>query len=223
VRRLTTLMVVVLFAVAACSGSTSNRQPVADRLVAAKKSFDDAKFIGFTLSSDHLPGGVSALESAHGTGTHAPAFTGSVQVMKGLSIDAGLVAVDGAVYAKLPFVGWSKINPADYGAPDPAALMNRRTGISSLLTDTVAAKTSGSERSGSTILTKVDGHLPGKYVHALFSSSALTSFKVTFTLTDGNALHGVSITGPFYGDHGDCTYSIIFDLTADPVTITAPQ
>lgn len=217
------LMAVGLLAMAACSTASKNGQPVADRLAAAKRSFDNARFIGFMLSSDNLPGGTAALESAHGTGTHAPAFTGSVQVMKGLSIDAGLVAVDGAVYAKLPFVGWSKINPADYGAPDPAALMNRRTGISSLLTDTVGARSSGSERSGSTILTKVDGTLPGKDVHALFSSAALSRFKVTFTLTDGNALHGVSITGPFYGDHGDCTYSIVFDLRAAPVTITAPQ
>ncbi len=58
----------------------------------------------------------------------------------------------------------------------------------------------------------------------MFPSSALTPFDVTFTLTEDDVLHAVSITGPFYGpDHGSSTYSIELDLSADPVTITAPQ
>jgi lipoprotein LprG len=217
------LVATLLVVLASCGGSSSNGQPVDARLAAAKTGFDDARFIGFTLSSDNLPGGVSALESAHGTGTHAPAFTGEVQIVKGLSFTAPLVAINGTVYAKLPFVSWSEINPADYGAPDPAALMDKTTGLSSLLTDTIDPTSDGSERSGSTVLTKIDGTLPGKYVHALFPSSAASDFKVTFTLTDDNDLHSVSITGPFYGEHGDSTYSIVLDLSADPVTIAPPQ
>jgi lipoprotein LprG len=223
VRRLTLVAAVALVALTACGGSSGNGESLDARLAAAKTSLDAAHFIGFSLSSDNLPD-TTALESAHGTGTHAPAFTGEVQIKRGLTFNAPLVAVGGKVYAKLPFLSWSTIDPSDYGAPDPSALMDRSTGISSLLTDATGTSDDGSERSGSLVLTKISGTLSGKSVHALFPSSAETPFDVTFTLTDDDVLHEVSITGPFYGaDHGSSTYSIELDLSADPVTITAPQ
>ncbi len=218
------LAAAALVVVSGCSGSSDNSQSVGDRLADAKQHLDRARFIGFDLSSDGLPDGTTALESAHGTGTHAPAFTGEVQINQGMSFTAPLVAVNGQVYAKLPFVSWSTIDPADYGAPDPSELMNRSTGLSSLLTDVTAPASSGSERDGDQVLTKVSGSLPGSFVHALFPSAAQSPFHVTFTLTDDNLLHGVSITGPFYGsDSGSSTYLIELDLSADPVMITPPQ
>lgn len=213
----------LLVTATACSGSSSGDQPVGDRLSAAKQSFDEATYISFELSSQNLPGDVNALESAHGTGTHDPAFTGEIQVHRGLSFSAPIVAVGGKVYAKLPFVSWSEINPSDYGAPDPARLMDRSTGLSSLLTDTLDPRLDGSERSGSAVLTKVTGSLPGKDVHALFPSAAETPFRVVYLLTDDDNLRSVSMTGPFYGDNGDGTYSIDFDLSADPVDISPPD
>ncbi len=162
-RRLSTLIVLslTLFALTgltACSGGSSSSGKSLDaRMAAAKKNLDDAKFIGFNLTSKDLPD-TTALESAHGTGTHAPAFLGEVQVKRGLSFNAPLVAVDGKVYAKLPFVSWSTIDPSDYGAPDPSTLMNRSTGISSLLTSATNLKDEGTERSGQDVLTKISGH-----------------------------------------------------------------
>jgi lipoprotein LprG len=222
-RRLGMLAVAAVLALTACSGSSSNGHSLEARLAAAKHSLDAARFIGFTLSSDNLPD-TTSLESAHGTGTHAPAFTGEVQIKRGFSFTAPVVAVGGKVYAKLPFLSWSPINPADYGAPDPSQLMDRRTGISSLLTHATAVSDAGSERSGKVVLTKISGTLPGSSVHALFPSSAVSPFHATFTLTEADALHDVTITGPFYGsDHGSSTYSIQLDLSPDPVTITPPQ
>lgn len=228
-RRLSTLIVLslTLFALTgltACSGGSSSSGKSLDaRMAAAKKNLDDAKFIGFNLTSKDLPD-TTALESAHGTGTHAPAFLGEVQVKRGLSFNAPLVAVDGKVYAKLPFVSWSTIDPSDYGAPDPSTLMNRSTGISSLLTSATNLKDEGTERSGQDVLTKISGTLPGASVHALFPTAADTPFDVIFTLTDEDVLHDVSITGQFYGtDHDPSTYAIEVDPSADPVTITAPE
>ncbi len=219
------VLLTMLAGVAACSGSSGgdSGQTAEQRLAAAKKSVDDATYIGFTVTSDNLPGGVSALQSAQGVGTHAPAFTGKVQVIKGLSFSAALIAVDGKVYAELPFVGWTTIDPASYGAPDPAALMDRSTGLSSLLTDTVDPQIDGSERSGSTVYTKISGTLPGKAVRAFFASAADSDFKVEYLVTSANDLHSVAMTGPFYGDHGDSTYTIVLNLSAAPVTVTPPS
>jgi lipoprotein LprG len=214
----------LLVATACSGGSTSSDQPVSERLTAAKQSFDQARFIGFTLTGEDLPDGVTALRSAKGTGTHAPSFTGEVSIDRGLTFSAPLVAVDGKVYAKLPFVGWSTIDPADYGAPNPSNLMDTSSGLSSLLTKATGVTEAGSERSGSTVLTKFEGILNGKDVQALFPSSGTTPYDVEFTLTDDNVLHSVRITGQFYGSgHGDVTYAIDLDLSADPVTITPPE
>ena len=226
-RRLPALLVgcaaaLVAFVPSGCSNGSSNHQPVATRLAKAKASFDRARFIGFTLTSQHLPSGVDALQGATGTGTHAPAFTGSVQVVKGLSFTAKLVAVNGKVYADLPFVSWSTINPADYGAPNPARLMDRAHGLSALLTATRGAANDGTERSGSTVLTKITGTLPGTAVKGLFPSSATTPFQVTYDLTDADALERVTMTGQFYAGHGSTTYIIDLNLSASPVTITPP-
>jgi len=221
---LSVLIVATLGALAACSGPDSPDRSPEDRLAAAKQDLDDARFVGFTLTGEDLPD-TTVLESAHGTGTHAPSFTGEVQVKRGLSFTAPVVAIDGLVYLKLPFAGWSTIQPADYGAPDPAALMDTDTGISSLITSAADLTVGGTARDGSEVLTEISGTLPGKSVHALFpSASADQPFDVTFTLTEDDRLHGVTITGKFYGpEHGDSRYVIELDTSAAPVRITAPE
>ena len=56
-------------------------------------------------------------------------------VVNGLDVDVPVVSVDGTVYAKLPFTrSFAEVNPADYGAPDPAQLMDPDTGLSTWLT-----------------------------------------------------------------------------------------
>jgi lipoprotein LprG len=225
VRRLLIFSAVVLFALTGCKGNdaTSSAKSPHDRLAAAKKSFDTAQYIGFTLSTDKLPDGLQGLLSATGTGTHDPAFTGEVKVQtKVTDITAPLVAVNSAVYAKFPFVGWNKINPADYGAPDPANLMDPDTGVSSLFTATENPKTGQSQRNGDQVLTTIDGTLPSSAVKRVFPSSGSSDFTVTYTLTSDDEINSVKMTGPFYDGSDDVTYTIAFDLRADKVDIQAP-
>jgi lipoprotein LprG len=225
VRRLVIFSALLLLALTGCKGSdtaSSDKSPH-DRLAAAKKSFDTAKYIGFTLSTDKLPDGLQGLLSATGTGTHGPAFTGEVKVQTRVTdITAPLVAVDSSVYAKLPFVGWNKIDPADYGAPDPANLMDADTGVSSLFTATESPKTGDSQRNGDQVLTTIDGTLPSSAVKQVFPSAGSADFTVTYTLTSGDDIDSVKMTGPFYDGSDDVTYTIAFDLTADKVDIQAP-
>jgi lipoprotein LprG len=214
----------IALAVAGCGGSSkADNQSLSDRLAAARKSFDKADFIGFTLSTDKLPSGVSeGLYSARGTGTHGPAFKGKVKAKASVTIDVDVIAVDGKVHAKLPFVGWTTIDVAKYGAPDPAALMDKNTGLSSLLTDAKDLKQDGQERDGNTVLTKIKGTLPGDQVHKLFPTAATDTFDATFKLDDKNQLVSAEFAGPFYKGESDVTYNLSVDVNASKVSITAP-
>jgi lipoprotein LprG len=204
-------------------GSSDNNEPPADRLAAAKASLDDADYIGFTLSTDSLPDGVDGLMKAVGTGTHDPAFTGDVDVKTTVSIRAPLISVDDKVYAKLPIVGWREIDPADYGAPDPAALMDTSAGLSSLFPKTVDPTLGDQVREGDQVLDTIHGTLPGDAVRAVFPSAGDGDFDVTYAVTSDDAIDVIDVTGPFYGDSGDVTYTLTFDLDADPVDIQPPS
>ncbi|MBA2773508.1 MAG: LppX_LprAFG lipoprotein [Nocardioidaceae bacterium] len=224
--RVATLMLstALLTAVAGCQGgdSASSDETPQDRLAAAKKSFDDAEFIDFTLATKNLPDDIEGLLSAQGTGTHDPAFDGEVKVQTGFDVTAPLIAIESEVYVKLPFSDWSTLDPADYGAPDPAELMDPDGGISSLFTATKGLDAGDSSRDGDTVLTSIDGTIPGADVKAVFPSSGSDDFDVSYTLTDGNDIDSIDITGPFYDGSDDVTYSISLDLDGDEVDVVAP-
>lgn len=225
VRKLVAAAAVLVVAVTACDGgsSSSNEAPPEDRLAAAKEGFDSAEYIGFTLATEQLPEGLEGLLSATGTGTHAPAFTGEVKVQTAATdISAPLVAVNGRVYAEFPFVGWNTIDPADYGAPDPANLMDTEAGISSLFTATEDPEAGDESRDGDEVLTTIDGTLPGDAVQQVFPSAGTDDFTVSYRLTSDDDVQSAEIAGPFYDGSDDVTYTIQLDLEADEVDIQAP-
>ena len=88
-----------------------------------------------SLTTEQLPKGVDGVLSATGVGTTAPAFEGDIKVVvNGITVDVPVVAVDGDVWATLPFTkNFVQIDPEDYGAPDPADLLNTDGGVSSLV------------------------------------------------------------------------------------------
>lgn len=193
-----------------------------ERLAEAQRSLDAADYISFTLEATSLPDGLDGLLSAKGTGTHTPSFTGEVHVQSTVDLTAPVIAVGGTVYAELPFVGWSELDPAAYGAPDPADLLAREGGISSLLTATTDLKEGDSQRTGEQVLTALDGTLPGTAMQSVFPSAGSEDFAVNYRLTNDNKLSGVEITGPFYPDAADVTYLIDLDVDAESVDIQAP-
>lgn len=229
-RRLTFSLLAALLAVTAVVGCSGDKKAgdkdgdltPTERLAAAKDSMDQAEFIGFTLATQKLPDGLDGLLTAKGTGTHDPAFTGTVKVQTDLTIDAKLIALDGKVYAELPFLGWTDIDPADYGAPDPADLMDTDKGLSSLLTALTDVKEGDQQRNGSEILTTIKGQLPGDAVKAVFPSAGSDNFDASFTLSDDNELRSAKISGPFYEGKDDVTYTIDLDLDAPSVDIKKP-
>jgi lipoprotein LprG len=218
------VLLAALLALAACSSGGSDLSPD-ERLAAAKKNLDETSGVHITLSTDKLPPTVNGLLRADGTATHAPAFKGAIKVAaSGLQADADVVAVNGTVYAKLPFRStFDPIDPADYGAPDPADLMGTEDGLSSLLTAAEDVTEGKQQRNGKVVLDTYTATVPGKAVTAVIpSASATADFDATFTVDDQDRLGQAVLTGPFYPKADDVTYTITFDDYGAKPSITAP-
>jgi lipoprotein LprG len=221
------LALVTAISLSACSDSGSQEadQSPAEVLAEAKRNLDDTSGVHVVLATEQLPKGVNGVVSADGIGTHAPAFEGDLQVASGgITADAAVVAVDNVVYAKLPFTtSFAEIDPADYGAPDPAELMSTDAGLSSLLTEAADVEEGEPERSGETVVTTFTGTVPGDVVASIIpSASAADTFDATFTITEEGLLNEAALVGPFYPDAEDVTYTIEFDEYDTDREITAP-
>ncbi|CAN5509070.1 MAG: LppX_LprAFG lipoprotein [Nocardioidaceae bacterium] len=212
-----------------CSGN-AEPQPdpppdLQDRLDTARQVLDDAESIEFTMSTDDLPSGVNGLLEAQGVGTHDPAFEGEVRVATTVgSLSADVVSVDGNVRAKIGFSPiYVPLDPGSYGAPDPAQLLDVESGVSSFLTATDNIEGGDQARAGDEVLTTISGTLPGSAVAAVIPSADDTGdFGVVYGLTDDDELRTAVLTGPFYPDADEVTYSLTLDPSAETVEITAP-
>jgi lipoprotein LprG len=227
--RRTTLAVVVAvlgaLLLVSCSHDEKKSSDPTKVLAAAKKNLDATTGVHILLSTDKLPSGVSGLLKADGVGTHDPAFEGDIKVsVGGVLADAQVVATGGDVYAKLPFTTkFTKIDPARFGAPDPAVLMSDSDGLSSLLTSAKHVKEGKQVRDGKRVLTSYTGTVPGKSVAAVIpSADSGADFKATFTVTDQQQLAKAVLSGPFYPKSGDVTYTIVFDDYGTKKNIKAP-
>ena len=104
-------------------------------LAEAKRNLETTSGVHIALSADAPDRGQGLLE-ADGIGTHAPAFEGTIKVAIGrLNADAAWSRRrEGLRQAARSRSKFTKIDPADYGAPDPADLIEPDGGLSSLLT-----------------------------------------------------------------------------------------
>ncbi|WP_395659125.1 LppX_LprAFG lipoprotein [Nocardioides sp.] len=195
-------------------------------LAAAKKTLDDTSGVHLTLNTDDLPDGVTGVEAAEGTGTHAPAFDGSITVtLSGQAFDVPVVAVDDKVYVQLPLTpGWQDVDPAEYGAPDPAHLFDPDNGFSSLLGETTDLQEGDTVRGGQDnkeVLTEYTGTVAGDVVQN-FIPTASGDFDATYKIADGDELREAELTGVFYENAPAMTYTVTFDDYGTEKDITAP-
>jgi lipoprotein LprG len=220
-------LTVLSVSVTACSDDGSDSGPTAEEALAqAKKTLDETSGVDITLSTDNLPDGVTGVEKAEGVGTHAPAFDGKITVvLSGQAFEVPVVAVDDKVYVQLPLTpGWQDIDPAEYGAPDPAQLMSADQGFSSLLPATTDVKKGESVRGGegnSEVLTEYSGTVSGDVVKNVIPTAS-GDFDATYTVTDDGELRSARLTGVFYKDSEPMSYTVDFEDYGTQKDITAP-
>jgi lipoprotein LprG len=210
---------------AGCSKDTKPRADPKKVLAAAKRNLDTTSGVRIGLKAGSLPTGVNGLLAADGVGTHAPAFRGTIKVsVSGVNADAAVVATAGKVYAKLPFTtSFAVIDPADYGAPDPADLLANQGGLSSMLTSARNVQQGAQVRDGKRVLTRYTATVPGTTMASIIPSArASARFDATFTIDDRNRLAKAVLRGPFYPKADDVRYTVTFDDYGLRRHITAP-
>jgi lipoprotein LprG len=135
--------------------------------------------------------------------------------------------VNGKTYAKnsLLLPDWTEIDPATYGAPDPAKLMDPDGGFSGLLSAAEDVKQGDTVRGGKDnkeVLTEYTGTIASDAVSALIPS-AEGDFDFTYAISKDDELRQAVLKGAFYGkDHGDLTYTLNLDDYGTVKDIQAP-
>jgi lipoprotein LprG len=215
-----------LLLTAACSGSDGGGDDDPTAVLAeAKTQLDETVGLTVSLTTDELPEGVDGVLSATGVGTNAPAFDGDVKlVVNNITVDVPVVATEGTVYATLPFTkNFVEIDPADYGAPDPADLLSPDGGVSSWLTEATDVSKGEEVRDGDRVLTSYSGTLPGEAVDAVIpTADEQADFEVTFQVDEDNRLAAADVVGPFYGAEGQVDYTLELSDYGTEQDITAP-
>lgn len=218
---------------AACSNdddkkkSTEGQTPE-EVLATAKQTMDDTSGLTLNLSTDNLPEGVVGVSAAEGVATHAPAFDGTLTVvLSGQDFEVPVIAIDDTVYAQIPLTpGWDTVDPADYGAPNPADLLDPEAGFSSLLPVTTDIKAGEAKRGGKDnkeILTTYTGTVPGDAMKQVIPSSSGESFDAEYLITDDGELRQAVFTGVFYPKSEEMTYTVDFDDYGTELEIKAPS
>lgn len=224
-----------LLAVLALAGCTGGDDAEADPdettpaevMEVAEQTLAETSGLRIDLAADALPDGVQGLSAARGVLTDAPAFDGTITIVFGGSnVDVPVVSVDDTVHAQIPLTtGWSQVDPAEYGAPDPARLLDPDSGLPSLLPRTDELEEGDSVRGGEDnreVLTEYTGTVPGEAVSQVIPSATGDSFDAAYTVTDDGELREAVLTGVFYPDSEPMTYTVGLDDYGTEREITAP-
>lgn len=222
----------VVLALTACTGGGDDggadpeEATPQEVLQVAQQTLEETSGLQVSLSTPTLPDGTSGILSAKGVATHAPAFDGTLAVsLAGQPVEVPVVAVDGVVWARLPFAqSYDKVDPTAYGAPDPAGLLDPQTGFPALLTATRAPEKGESVRGGadnSEVLTEYTGTVPGDAVSQVIPSASGT-FDALWQVTDGGELRHAELTGVFYAGTEPMTYTVDFSEYGTEQEITKP-
>jgi lipoprotein LprG len=230
---LVVLVALVAFVVglSGCTGGGSPRptgtteETPAQRLAATRAELEASPAVDFELTSAGLPGKAVGVSGAKGTGLFKPpSFKGTLDAtINGVTGTVEVIAVEQDVYLKLFTPGYNKVDPSDYGAPNPAQLFNPQTGITSLIPKTTDPAKGQQKRDGAAVLDTITGTVPGSAVADLFViGDRNATFDITYGITrDGADLRTVVLNGPFYAGTTS-TYTLRLKALAQAVAITRP-
>jgi lipoprotein LprG len=217
-----------LLGTAGCSGGSAAapQVPPSQRLAAAKRVLDEARYVQLTLSSKDVPADVNGVTGATGVGVVSstePRFKGSITgTVKGIAGTVDLICIGDAAYMKFFTPDYVETDLATLGAPNPSVFFNPDKGVSTLLTDASDPAKGEQIRSGDEVLDRYTGTVPGSRIKQLFMLGDGTgTFTVTFGITAKDQLRTAVMTGAFF-DTTTATYTLRLTSYGTAVEITRP-
>ena len=178
-------------------------------------------------STDDLPEGINGIQKAEGVATDAPGLRGHPHrhAQRPGVRGAGRSPSTTLVCAQIPLTpGWSDVDPAEYGAPDPAGFLSPDDGFAAILEAATGLEKGESIRGGADndeILTTYTGTVPGDVVDRVIPGAS-GDFDLTAQITDDDELREMSLTGVFYDGADANTYTVGFDDYGTTKDIQAP-
>jgi lipoprotein LprG len=225
-RRLLPAVLAGLLLTSGCSGGSGADADPATALKTAQQKLEETSGVSVSLTTDDLPEGVQGLESASGTLTDAPAYDGTLGVVTQIgSFSVPVKSVGGTVYAQIPLTpGWSDVDPAEYGAPDPAQLISADKGVPAILAATENPESGKDIRGGTDnkeVLSTYTGTVPASAVAAIIPGAS-GDFDATYAVTSDGELRQLALTGEFYSGQPENTYTLVLTDYGTTQDISAP-
>jgi lipoprotein LprG len=201
-------------------------QDATARLTAAADLLDATSGVRFTVEGSDLPDTGTVILGADGVAAPPRSFDGDIRVLTGgLSATIEVISVDGQLWAKLPMTtDFAPVDAEALGFSDPGALLDPERGVSQLLRSAIEPAESGQARIGADVVDEVTATLPGEFVGSVLTiADPDVEVAAAFALdAETGHLRRAVLTGPFVGDSGTQTYTVLLDDYDQAVDISAP-
>jgi len=222
--RLSTVALVGLLLAAGC-GSRTYETDARKILDEAKATVDRSDTLHFHITSDGAGGVPTYLVGGDGDAKRPDGFTGTLNVVAlGLPFSIGIVSTGGVFYVRLPFTTtFRPAHPSDYGFADPAGLIDREHGVTSLLADPMSATLADRERIEGVEVYEIDITVSGDQVKALLADvMPETPVKGRVAVdVDSHRVVRVVLTAPFTSERLS-TYTLSLSNYGETVSISPP-
>lgn len=213
----------LLLGLSSCGGTPPDP---ASLLRQAKAAVDAADSVHFKLTSTNAKGGGALITGGEGDMRRPSGFAGTLDVsISGLAVGVQIVSYNGTFYVKLPTDSiFSTANPSDYGFGDPAKLLDRDSGLSSLLVLCKSTTLADSDRYNNEELDEVTCSLPGAQVGELLTTADPSKqVSARFGISpSSHQLRRVVLNGPFFSATAMSTFTVVLDDYGENVTVTPP-
>lgn len=215
------------FGLAGCGSDAESANP-STALATARTTLDSATAVTLDLKSDQaIPSGHNGVSAAKGTGivdATTPKFKGTVTaVIEGAPFNGDVITIGDTTWMTLFGAGYTEVDVAELGAPDPGSFFRPESGLSSLLAEVGSPAGGEEERYGREVLAKYTGTVPGSVVKNLLNlGTPEASFDAEFgILPETGELRTAELTGPFY-ETGDSTYTLVLTDYGTTIDIAEP-
>jgi len=186
---------------------------------------DATRAVHFELLSSGLPPKTTVMVSGHGDLARPADVAGSLLVgASGATATIKVIAANGKFYVELPLTPrYTTAKPATYGLGNPAVLLSRTRGLTSLLAHLLVPAIHGSLHVDGEQLELIAGTVPGTQVPFLTDRDRNQPVTVTAEIaTRSWQLRRVVLSGPFAKPRTTTTYTIELTDYGEHVRVAPP-